>query len=306
MTCYNFTQIVTRVLLVVLSFIIIDFVTLVEISPKLTFHTKMAHNVLLLGGHGKVAQHLTPLLLRRSWNVTSIIRTQEQVPAVQALAPSQNTATGHLNVLVRSLEDIKSESQARSLIDEVRPDYIVWSAGAGGKGGPARTFAIDRDAAIHFIRAAAEESSGVRRFLLISYLGSRRTKPAWWSEESWQEMKKINESSLKTYYEAKLAADEVLYELGKKGGKRFVGIDLRPGFLSDEKARKVELGKTKASGGSVSRESVAQVADQLLASDEIGNVWLDLLDGDEDIASAVRRVVREKVDCAEGEQVYGK
>ncbi|KAM7207942.1 hypothetical protein V8F20_001736 [Naviculisporaceae sp. PSN 640] len=269
----------------------------------------MAHNVLLLGGHGKIAQLLTPLLLRRSWNVTSVIRNPEQISAVQSLAPSpgpSQNATGHLNVLVRSLEDIQSESQARSLIDEVKPDYIVWSAGAGGKGGPSRTFAIDRDAAIHLIRAAAEESSGVRRFLLISYLGSRKTKPAWWSEESWEEMKKVNEGVLKNYYEAKVAADEVLYEVGRKRGNGFVGIDLRPGTLVDEKAGKVELGKTKKSGGNVSRESVAKVADQLLASSEIGNVWLDLLDGEEDIDSAVGKVVRDKVDCAEGEQVYGK
>lgn len=139
----------------------------------------------------------------------------------------------------------------------------------------------------------------MRRFLLISYLGSRKTKPAWWSEESWEEIKKVNEGPLKNYYEAKVAADEVLYELGRKGGSGFVGIDLRPGTLVDKKAGKVELGKTEKSGGNVSRESVAEVADQLLASSGIGNVWLDLLDGEEDIARAVERVVRDKVNCAE-------
>ncbi|KAM7190094.1 hypothetical protein V8F33_009681 [Rhypophila sp. PSN 637] len=262
-----------------------------------------AHNVLLLGGHGKIAQLLTPLLLRRSWNVTSVIRNPDQVPAIQSLAPPPQQ---QLNVLVRSLEDIKSQSQARSIIDEVKPDFIVWSAGAGGKGGPSRTFAIDRDAAIHFIRAAAEESSGVTRFLLISYLGSRRTKPGWWSEESWEEMSKVNEGALKNYYEAKVAADEVLYEAGRQAGQRFVGINLRPGTLMDEKAGKVELGKTKKSGGNVSRESVAQVADQLLAAGDVGNVWLDLLDGEEDITGAVERVVKDGVDCAEGESFYTK
>ncbi|KAK4217434.1 hypothetical protein QBC37DRAFT_45809 [Rhypophila decipiens] len=266
-----------------------------------------AHNVLLLGGHGKIAQLLTPLLLRRSWNVTSVIRNPDQVPAIQSLAPPPPSTTGgQLNVLVRSLEDIKSQSQARSIIDEVKPDFIVWSAGAGGKGGPSRTFAIDRDAAIHFIRAAAEESSGVTRFLLISYLGSRRTKPAWWSEESWEEMSKVNAGALKNYYEAKVAADEVLYEAGSRAGqRRFVGIDLRPGTLVDEKAGKVELGKTRKSGGNVSRESVAQVADQLLAAGDVGNVWLDLLDGEDDITGAIERVVKDGVDCAEGESFYG-
>lgn len=94
-----------------------------------------SHHVLLLGGNGKVARLLTPLLLRRSWTVTSIIRNQDQVQDLKRLGEGQ---PGKLEVLVRSLEEVKSDSHARSLIDEVRPDYIVWSAGAGGKGGPER------------------------------------------------------------------------------------------------------------------------------------------------------------------------
>jgi nucleoside-diphosphate-sugar epimerase len=94
-----------------------------------------SHHVLLLGGHGKVAQYLTPLLLQRSWTVTSVIRSPDQVQALKKLGENQ---PGKLDVLVRSLEEVKSDAQAKSLIDEVKPDYIVWSAGAGGKGGPER------------------------------------------------------------------------------------------------------------------------------------------------------------------------
>lgn len=99
-----------------------------------------SHHVLLLGGHGKVAQYLTPLLLQRSWTVTSIIRSRDQVQDLNKLGEKQ---PGKLNVLVRSLEDVKSDGQARSLIDEVKPDYIVWSAGAGGKGGPERVCTLE-------------------------------------------------------------------------------------------------------------------------------------------------------------------
>jgi len=94
-----------------------------------------SHHVLLLGGHGKVAQYLTPLLLKHSWTVTSIIRSQDQVQDLKKLGEKQ---PGKLDVLVRSVEDVKSDSQAKSIIDEVKPDYIVWTAGAGGKGGPER------------------------------------------------------------------------------------------------------------------------------------------------------------------------
>lgn len=93
------------------------------------------HHVLLLGGFGKVAQLLTPLLLQRSWNVTSIIRNPDQVPHLEQL---RGNHSGKLNVLVRSIEDVKNEVQAKTLIDEVKPDYVVWSAGAAGKGAPER------------------------------------------------------------------------------------------------------------------------------------------------------------------------
>lgn len=84
------------------------------------------HHVLILGGHGKIAQLLTPLLLKRSWTVTSVIRKQEQVPAVEKLGAG---LPGRLSVLVRSIEDVDSQEKAASILDEVNPDYVAWSAG---------------------------------------------------------------------------------------------------------------------------------------------------------------------------------
>lgn len=95
----------------------------------------MSKHVLILGGHGKISQLLTPILLNKSWTVTSVIRTDEQIPAIQKLGAN---VQGKLNVLVRSIEEVKSESQAKSILEEVKPDYVVWSAGAGGRGGAER------------------------------------------------------------------------------------------------------------------------------------------------------------------------
>jgi uncharacterized protein YbjT (DUF2867 family) len=99
--------------------------------------TAAAHHVLLLGGSGKVAQLLTPMLLQRSWTVTSIIRNPDQVADLQKLGDDQQGG-GKLNVRVWSLEDCKSDDQAKALIDEVGADYVVFSAGAAGKGPPER------------------------------------------------------------------------------------------------------------------------------------------------------------------------
>ncbi|KAK0751317.1 hypothetical protein B0T18DRAFT_288818, partial [Schizothecium vesticola] len=250
----------------------------------------------LLGGHGKIGRLLTPLLLSRSWTVTSLIRTPSQIPTIQSLAPPSSPGT--LHTLVHSLEDIKSPSDAQSIIDKVRPDYIVFSAGAAGQGGPARTYAIDRDAAICFIRAAAATPRATK-FLLVSYIASRRNKPAWWDGDVWEGAKEGNRA-LETYYQAKVEADEALYKAGMER-EGWTAICLRPGTLTAEKAGNVELGKTRGSQGAVSRASVARVMDELLAREGVGNVWLDLLDGEEEIGRAVERVVGEGVDAAEGE-----
>ncbi|KAG6150706.1 hypothetical protein E4U50_006415 [Claviceps purpurea] len=259
-----------------------------------------SHHVLLIGGHGKVAQLLTPLLLKRSWSVTSIIRTPEQAPAVSKLGEN---LPGKLRVLVCSVGDVSTQEQAAAILKDLKPDFVAWAAGAGGKGGPEATYKVDRDAAIKFIHAAASVPS-ITRFLLISYSGSRRAGAAWWPSGEWDEYNQsVNHNVLATYYQAKIAADEALYEASKKSST-LVGIDLRPGVLTEEPAGRVELGKTKHVKGNVSRATVAAAADALLAADGVRSGWIDLLDGEEDLDAAVARVVREGVDSAEGEAIY--
>lgn len=82
--------------------------------------------VLLLGGHGKVALHLTPLLLNRAWNVTSVIRNPDHETEILALGKGRK---GNLNVLISSLADVKSAADAQQILNTVMPDYVVWSAG---------------------------------------------------------------------------------------------------------------------------------------------------------------------------------
>ncbi|KAL7792053.1 hypothetical protein V8C37DRAFT_381454 [Trichoderma ceciliae] len=261
-----------------------------------------SHHVLILGGHGKIAQILTPLLLKRSWAVTSVIRKQEQIPAVEKLGAG---LPGRLSVLVRSIEGVDSEGKAASILDEVNPDYVAWSAGAGGKYGAEGAFRIDRDAAIYFVNAAAAKPS-ITRFLLVSYNGSRRKGAPWWSASEWEDYNEnVNHGVLATYYQAKIAADEVLYEVSKKS-PTLVGIDLRPGTLTENPKGNVSLGKNKNIKGSVSRETVAYVADAILAADGVKSGWIDLLQGDDDINEAVAAVVRDGVDAAEGEDIYAK
>lgn len=157
------------------------------------------------------------------------------------------------------------------------------------------------------MRAAAERGSGVSRFLLVSYISSRREKPAWWSAAEWERAVRVNETTLKQYFEAKVAADGVLFEEarrrdaeGEGEGGGFVAIDLRPGTLTDAVGEGVELGRTKTWGTNVGRETTARVADLLLATEGIKSCALDLLAGDEEAAAAVERAVREEVTTFDG------
>ncbi|KAJ9270359.1 hypothetical protein DTO212C5_3602 [Paecilomyces variotii] len=262
---------------------------------------RISPHVLLLGGHGKIAMLLTPLLLARNWNVTSVVRNPEHEPEILNLGKGQK---GKVEVLLSSLEEVKQPADAKKILDTVKPDYVVWSAGAGGKGGPERTYAIDQDAAKHFINASFSYPS-VTKFLLISHLGSRRNKARWMSDEDWAHIVHLDTQALPTYARAKLEADEYFTALAakrKKEGGHFQAINLRPGLLDDNKATgKVQLGHTKAVG-TVSREDVAVVADRLLARADTEG-WIDLMEGDEPVDEAIERVVREKIDAVEGEDV---
>jgi nucleoside-diphosphate-sugar epimerase len=268
----------------------------------------MSHHILVIGGHGKVAQILTPLLLAKSWSVTSMIRTAEQKPAIEKLGQEH---PGKLSVLVSSVSDVKSESDAKRILDQVKPDWVVWSAGAGGKGGADMTYAIDRDAAIAFTKASIHSPS-VKKFLTVSYLASRRGRPSWWSDKDWEAAQKINNKVLPTYYKAKLAADEVLTVLAKErydkeamhsvpSNERFSAISLRPGTLTDEKAGGVKVGKVGV-GGKTSRATTAHAIVAALETNGAKG-WIDVLDGDEDATDAIRKLTEDGVDAVDEEDM---
>jgi NAD(P)H-binding len=176
--------------------------------------------------------------------------------------------------------------------------------GAGGKGGPSRTYAIDRDAAKHYIKAAIETPS-ITKFLIVSYIGSRRNRAPWWTDDDWKSTQHVNNEILPDYYKAKVEADEYLAALAKRRNEKdphFQAINLRPGSLSDDPATgKVLMGKTP-SRGTVCRGDVATVAAALLKRNDASR-WIDLLQGDTDIDIAVDDVIKDKVDCIEGEDL---
>lgn len=81
-------------------------------------------NVLVLGGHGKIALQITRLLAASNHTVTSVIRDASQIPDIKATAPPSNPDL--VKPLVSSLEETPYETILKQL---EKIDWVVWSAG---------------------------------------------------------------------------------------------------------------------------------------------------------------------------------
>lgn len=115
-------------------------------------------NVIVFGGHGKVALLTTRILNERGHTVTSVIRDADQSDEVRAHGGEPRVA----DIQQQSLTDFAELVRGH--------DAVVWSAGAGG-GSVDRTWAIDRDAAILSVQGAKQ--AGVDRYVMVSWSGSQ-------------------------------------------------------------------------------------------------------------------------------------
>jgi uncharacterized protein YbjT (DUF2867 family) len=208
--------------------------------------------IVIIGGHGKIALHLARILAERGDEVTSVFRNPEHIEDV--------AATGARPV-VADIETLDTDALTKVIAGH---DAVVFSAGAGG-GNPARTYAVDRDAAIRVIDAAGQ--AGTRRFVMVSYFGAGPDHGV------------PEDNPFFHYAEAKAAADAHL---------RASGLDwtvLGPGRLTLEPATgRIALG----AAGEVSREDVALVAAAVLTdgTSAIGRT-IEFNNGDLPIAGAL-------------------
>jgi uncharacterized protein YbjT (DUF2867 family) len=188
--------------------------------------------VLLIGGHGKVARHVSRLLVDRSHSVTAVIRNPDHAADV--------TADGATS-LVADVEGMDVDALAHVVQGH---DVVVWSAGAGG-GSPSRTYAVDRDAAIRSMDATA--AAGVDRYVMVSYFGSGTDHGV------------PPDDPFFPYADAKTAADAHLQ------ASSLAWTILRPSRLTDDPPTgRIETSRTGATRGSVPRADVALVVAEVV------------------------------------------
>jgi uncharacterized protein YbjT (DUF2867 family) len=202
--------------------------------------------VVVAGGHGKVALRLEA---ERGDTPVGIIRNPAHVADLEEAGAQ---------AVVLDLE----EADVEAVTDVVRgADAVVFAAGGGPSSGAARKETVDKGAAI--LLADAAERAGVRRYVMVSSMGTERADPD--SDDVFQ-----------VYLRAKRAADEDLM------ARDLDWTVVRPGRLTDDASTgRVEVGTLGP--GEVTRADVAAVlAEVLLAGSTIGKAF-DLLAGDQSV-----------------------
>ncbi|WP_131106212.1 NAD(P)H-binding protein [Ornithinimicrobium sufpigmenti] len=221
--------------------------------------------IAIIGGHGKIALELHPLLSEAGHEVDAIIRNPDQQAAI---------AERGANPVVADVQSLSVEELTELLRGH---DVVVWSAGAGG-GDPERTFAVDRDAAIRTMDAAV--AAGVPRYVIVSYLGATTDHGV------------PEDNSFFAYAEAKAAADEHLR------GTDLAWTIVAPGALSLEAPTghllvvgygpdDADRDPSVVGQSQVSRADVARVLAAVVERDDLGGVMIEFVNGPTPIAEAL-------------------
>jgi nucleoside-diphosphate-sugar epimerase len=204
--------------------------------------------VAIVGGHGKVARHLHPMLVAAGHTPVALVRNE-----------AYRTGLRELGAEVRLL-DIETSTAADFTRAFAGCQAVVFAAGAGADGNVERKRTVDLEGSLKSIDGA--RGGGIRRFVQISAMVvddpiADDASPVW-----------------RAYIEAKREADEAL---------RASGLDwtiLRPGWLTDDPGRlRVVIGRAVPEGD-IPRGDVAAVIVAVLENDgTISKQWNVVQDG---------------------------
>jgi uncharacterized protein YbjT (DUF2867 family) len=209
--------------------------------------------VVIAGGHGQIALLLERVLADRGDQPVGIVRNPDHVADVERAGAE---------AVLLDLED----TDVAALTEVVRgADAVVFAAGGGPNSGAARKETVDRGAAV--LLADAAEQAGVRRYVMVSAMGTEKADPD--SDDVFQ-----------VYLRAKKAADDDL---------RRRDLDwtiVRPGRLTDTAGTKrVQVGTLGR--GEVPRADVAAVLAAVLSAENTVGASFDLLSGHQTIEAAL-------------------
>jgi uncharacterized protein YbjT (DUF2867 family) len=209
-------------------------------------------DVVVAGGHGKVARRLLRLLAEGGDRARGLIRNPDHAEDLEAVGAEAVVC------------DLEREEDLSPFVEGA--DAVVFAAGAGGGSGPERKKTVDLGGAVKLIEAC--QAKGVRRYVMVSSVGA--DDPSRVSEQ------------MRPYLEAKAAADRALEQ---------AGLDhtiVRPGMLTDDPGSGRIAAGPEVQRAEIPRDDVAAaLADVLVADNTIGKTFV-VVSGDTPIEEAVR------------------
>ena len=210
-------------------------------------------DVVIAGGHGKIARSLATLLVARGDRVRGLIRNPDHAADLRADGTEP---------VVFDLEQAGVEDVAAAIAGA---DAVVFAAGAGPGSGAERKLTVDRDGAIKLLAAA--RSAAVERYVIVSSIGAEQPPDG--------------DDVFSVYLRAKAEADAALTASDR------AWTIVRPGSLTDEPA----TGRARLTAdpvrGDVSRDDVAATLAEVLHEPRSVRLTFYVVGGDDPIAPAL-------------------
>jgi uncharacterized protein YbjT (DUF2867 family) len=209
-------------------------------------------DVVVAGGHGKVALRLERLLSGRGETVRGLVRNRDHFDDVSAAGAEA------------VLADLESDIELGPVI--AGADAVVFAAGAGPGSGEARKRTMDLGGAVKLVDAA--KAAGIARYVMVSSMGTDHPERA--------------SGAFGAYLEAKAQADQAL---------RRSGLDytiVRPGGLTDDPGTgRVDVAERLGRHGQIPRDDVAATIVAVLdAPSTIGKTF-EILSGTTPVEEAI-------------------
>jgi uncharacterized protein YbjT (DUF2867 family) len=209
-------------------------------------------DVVIAGGHGRIALQLLRLLAEGGDRARGLIRNPDHAVDLERAGAEAVVC------------DMEAESDLAPFVEGA--DAVVFAAGAGPGSGAQRKQTVDLGAAVKLLDAAKVE--GIRRYVMVSAIGV--SHPERISDE------------MRPYYEAKTEADRRLAE------SELDWTIVRPGGLTDDPATgRIHAGEDIGTG-KIPRADVAATLAVVLATDSTIGKAFDLIEGDTPVDEAVR------------------
>ncbi len=210
-------------------------------------------DVVIAGGHGKVARRLSRRLHLRGDRVRALIRNP---------AHDDGVVADGAEPVVCDLEHVDDEFVATAIAGA---DAVVFAAGAGPGSGPERKWTLDYGGAVKLMRAA--QADRIERYVMLSSRGADPEAPG--------------EDTFAVYLRAKGKADAALGESG------LAYTIVRPGRLTDDPGTGRVRAGADVGEGSISRDDVAAVLAFAVHDPSLATVTFEVVAGETPIAEAL-------------------